>query len=76
MSEVSTQVEADQRTQEGWATVAADLERLAEQCCDEYHGEIGTFQDFADDRLRWREFAQFLWGLGARPRSEQQRVPR
>ena len=70
MSEVSTQEEADQRTQEAWETVPADLERLAEQCCDEYHGEIGSFQDFAEDRRRWREFAKFLWGLGARPRNE------
>lgn len=72
MSDASTQEEADQRTQEAWATVPAALERLAEQCCDEYHGEGGTFQDFAkeDDRQRWREFARFLWGLGARPPNE------
>lgn len=44
-----------------------DLERLAEECCDEFHGEGGTFQNFADDRTRWREFAKYLWSLGARP---------
>lgn len=70
LSEVSTQEESDQRAQEAWATVPADLERLAEQCCDEYHGEIGTFQNFSDDRRRWREFAKFIWGLGARPHLE------
>src|SRR5574341_74166 len=43
------------------------IERLAEQCCDEFHGEGGTFQDFVDDRARWREFARYLWALGARP---------
>ena len=71
MSEVSTPEEVDQRSQELWATVPADLERLAEQCCDEYHGEIGTFQNLITghkDRQRWREFAKFLWGIGARPR--------
>lgn len=71
MSDVSTQEEADQRERDAWASVPADLERLAEQCCDEYHGERGTFQDFRnfrEDRRRWREFARFLWGLGARPR--------
>lgn len=67
MSEVSLQEESDQRVQAAWATVPADLERLAEQCCDEYHGEIGTFQDFADESHRWRTFAKFLWELGARP---------
>lgn len=70
MSDVSTPEEEDRRTQEAWATVPTDLERLAEQCCDEWHSEIGTFQNFADDRRRWREFAKYLWGLGARPHCE------
>lgn len=73
MSDVSTPEECDARNQALWATVPGDLERLAEQCCDEFHGEIGTFQNFADDRQRWREFAKFLWGLGARPQSERGR---
>ncbi len=51
----------------------ADLEKLAEQCCDQFHGEIGIFQDFAGDRARWREFAKFLWGIGARPQVESSR---
>lgn len=50
-----------------WASAPDDMEKLAEQCCDEFHGEVGTFQDFADQRDRWRAFAEFLWGLGARP---------
>ena len=68
MSDVSTPEEVEARTQALWATVPADLERLAEQCCDEYHGEGGTFQDSRPEvRARWRSFAEFLWGLGARP---------
>ena len=67
MSDVSTPEEAGERNRALWATLPEDLEQLAEQCCDEFHAEIGTFQDFADDRHRWREFAKFLWGLGARP---------
>ena len=43
------------------------IERLAEQCCDEFHGEGGTFQNFANDRARWMEFARYLWSLGVRP---------
>lgn len=73
MSEVSTQDESDARAQAAWETVPGDLEKLAEQCCDEFHGETGTFQDFADDRTRWREFAKYLWGLGARPQREGKR---
>lgn len=61
----------------GVADSSEDQERLAEQCCDEFHGELGTFQDFIEDRRRrWREFAKFLWALGARPRSDTQATAR
>ena len=65
--DVSSRAEQEARNEAHWATVPADMELLAEQCCDEFHGEIGTFQDFAKDRQRWRDLAKFLWGLGARP---------
>lgn len=49
-----------------------ELVALAEQCCDEYHGEGGTFQDFRGTaslgRAHWVRFACYLWTLGARPR--------
>ncbi len=67
MSDVSTPQEIADRNEKLWSSVPTDLEKLAEQCCDQFHGEIGTFQNFANDRARWREFAKFLWGLGARP---------
>lgn len=67
--DASTREEDEERIKSRWATVPGDMEKLAEQCCDEFHGEIGTFQDFTNgrDRDRWRELAEFLWGLGARP---------
>ena len=67
--DISTPEEVAARSAELWESAERDTERLAEQCCDEFHGEIGTFQDLADDRDRakWREFARYLWGLGARP---------
>lgn len=48
---------------------AGDLEDLAEQCCDHFHGVGGTFVDLPNERQRnhWRNLAAFLWGLGARP---------
>ena len=49
--DVSTPEEVAARNAALWETVERDMERLAEQCCDEFHGELGTFQDFADDRL-------------------------
>jgi hypothetical protein len=65
--DASTPEEQAARNDERGASVPGDIELLAEQCCDEFHGELGTYQDFADRRGRWREFAKFLWGLGARP---------
>lgn len=65
----STQEEINQRNQELWATVPADLECLAAQCCDAFHDkEAAAFQNIDDaKRQQWREFAKFVWGLGARP---------
>lgn len=65
----STREEDEERIEARWVTVPGDMEKLAEQCCDEFHGEIGTSRDSANarDRDRWRELAKFLWGLGARP---------
>lgn len=70
--DVSTPEEVAARNAAAWESAERDLERLAEQVCDEFHGEIGTFQDFADerDRVKWREFARYLWGCGARPARE------
>jgi len=67
--DASTMEEVVARNAIAWETVERDMERLAEQVCDELHGEIGTFQAFSDDqdRLKWRELAWYLWGLGARP---------
>lgn len=67
--EIDTPEEAAAKNDANWATLADDLEALAEQCCDEFYGEGGTFQDFADDHYRniWRKFAKYLWGHGARP---------
>ena len=64
--DVSTREEDEARSKARWSTVPGDMEELAAQCCDEFHGEIGTFQ-VTNDRDRWRKFAEFLWGLGARP---------
>ena len=47
-----------------------EIDRLAEDACDEWEGERGTFQNYrySADRERWRKFAVYLHGLGARPR--------
>lgn len=65
--DVSTPEEVAARNAALGESAERDMERLAEQCCDEFHGELGTFQDFAYERPKWREFARYLWGLGARP---------
>lgn len=67
--DVATPEEDEARNTAHWATVPGDMEELAAQCCDEFHGEIGTFQDLDCDRGRWLRLAEFLWGLGARPMS-------
>jgi hypothetical protein len=66
---VSTPEESEARVAALWASVGPDLELLAEQACDEFYGQIGTFQDFRSesDRIRWRTFAKYLWESGARP---------
>lgn len=67
MNESSTPEEDEARLAKHWASLTPDIDALAEQCCDEYHGESGTFQDFEKERPRWVKFAEYLWGLGARP---------
>lgn len=67
--DVSTPEEVAARAAALGESAERDMERLAEQCCDEFHSELGAFQNFADDRAKWRQFARYLWGLGARPAS-------
>lgn len=64
---VGTLEEYTERSCRLMESAECDMERLGEQCCDEFHGEIGVFQKFPDDRAKWRSFARYLWGLGARP---------
>lgn len=70
--DVPTPEEVERRNAVHWSTVPGDMEKLAEQCCDEFYGELGTFQDLTSDsnRKRWRRLAEFLWGLGARPKRD------
>jgi hypothetical protein len=67
--DIETPEQIEARNEAHWATLGPDLEALAEQCCDEFSGERGTFQDLRRDYDRnvWRDFAKYLWGLGARP---------